>query len=510
MLKRHKPVVDSSIERSIAIGAITSTQFLKELIPIYKDSRSVTQLYIGTLIDLCIEYFEHYDEAPYKHIQDIFIAHRDNGIPPDQVEQMEYFLGSISEEYEEDQSFNVEYVLNRAEEHFRINELTKVRDKLSQCISGGRVDDGEAAIAKFERITRTKTEGIDPLRDSSAIIEAFDPENNETMFGFPGDFGKMIGKFCRGELAMIVAPMGRGKSWFLQEVGLRALFSGYNVLFVSLEMSKNQMIRRIQHSITGLPSERHSGKILVPVFDCQRSQIGQCVKSGNTEPLLSEGQKPDFDKAPEDYTPCDKCRVSKAKRAYKFETWFKEIEKEAITSTDALAKSASIVRSVLRGGSLRMINPPPNSMSVSSLKTVLINNEHYDGWIPDVIITDYADKFAPEDTSINEYRHRIYQTILAHKALANERDCLVVTASQSNTGRSDKKHVGEGDFAEDIRKKAEIDIGWSLSQTPEEKSAGVIYAKVMKSRHDDFDVRQKCAILQQLKIGKPYLDSQFV
>jgi len=94
-----------------------------------------------------------------------------------------------------------------------------------------------------------------------------------------------------------------------------------------------------------------------------------------------------------------------------------------------------------------------------------------------------------------------------HKALASERKCLVISASQSNTGRDDEKKIKSGDFAEDIRKRAEVDIAFSLNQTSDQKEKGIMIISPMKIRDDDFNPKMECMVLQQLRIGKPYLDS---
>lgn len=505
MMIRRKPV-DTSIERKIVTGMIISTEYLKNIIPIYKQEYSLTQNYLKSIADWCIEYFNKFEEAPKQHIQDIFLIHKNNNAIDD-IETIELFLSDISDEYAKEPTFNVKYITDLTEKHFRLQALKEFDSKLNLSIIGGNVEEGENLIATFERVAMPETIGIDAFRDFSSIAEAFNKDNGEEMFSMPGDLGRVLGPFGKGYFVMVVAPMGRGKTWWLQEIALRGLFKGYNVLFVSLEMTKNQMIRRIYHRLTGLPIEKYEGNILIPIFDCVNNQDGSCDQTKNKFVVMEDGNLINFHDANPNYQVCLDCKGRKGSW-FTPTAWYKEVHRDAITEAIAIQKAKRLIDSRLRGGQLKIITPPAYSINMVDLKTIISNFFYYDNWLPKVIVTDYLDKFAPEPGFKHEsYRNKLYGTAIAHKALALELDLLIASGSQSNTGRDDNKKVGSGDFAEDIRKKAEIDLGWGLSQTALEKAAGIMNISVIKSRHDDFDVLKNCMVLQNLKIGNPILDS---
>ena len=176
-----------------------------------------------------------------------------------------------------------------------------------------------------------------------------------------------------------------------------------------------------------------------------------------------------------------------------------------MTSEDAIRKGRAIIRSKLRGALLKFFEFPSQSISVSELETHLMNLEQYEDFIPDVIVTDYADKFTADDKRL-DYRNQLNAIWEAHKALAQKRHCLVITASQSNTARTEK-NIRQGDWADDIRKLALVDGAIALNQSAEEKRDGVMRWTVIAKRLDAFDTMQEVVVLQQLKIGRPYLDS---
>ena len=133
------------------------------------------------------------------------------------------------------------------------------------------------------------------------------------------------------------------------------------------------------------------------------------------------------------------------------------------------------------------------------------NLEFFEGFETDVLITDYADKFAPGGRH-EQYRHGLNEVWESHKAIAQKRNILVVSASQSNQARSEKD-TQAGDWAEAIMKKNLVDAGMAINQNALDKRAGIFRAKFMKQRHDDFDTLDEVTVLQCLKIGRPYLDS---
>lgn len=266
---RKKPSIDARIERQICTGLIISSEFLEGIKSIYRPG-ILRSDFANTIATWVIDYYECYKKPIAGEIEDVFRTHKKGDLDPAQAELIEEFLGSISQEYETGDKWNAQYYLEKAENYFRLCALEDHRHELSQCISGGRIEDGEAAIANFSRVARAEIKGVDPF-DSQTVVRALSESAGSRLFRLHGVLGNAIGDLKRGYLFGILGNSGIGKSWWLMYVALRALFSGYKVLFVSLEMSESETTCRIQHWITGLPTERHlkknNGLVLVPVWD---------------------------------------------------------------------------------------------------------------------------------------------------------------------------------------------------------------------------------------------------
>lgn len=503
MIIKRKKAPDSHIEKQIITNMVVSTEFLRGILVIYKPE-FLSLPYARIIAGWCLEYFEQYQLAPKEQIQDLFRFHtQHNNFDSTKTEIISVFLSGLSNEYKEDFTINSEYLLDQAEVYFRRQALANLELEISSAITSGKIDQGEEIIAKFHRIVRQTTSGVDPIANEDIIINAF--EKQKGLFSLPGDLGKAVGPFERGFLVGVVGAKGKGKSWWLQEIAIRGLLAGLNVLFISLEMTEEQMIRRIHHNLSGLPNK--AGKLLLPVFDCELNQNGGCEREErccNIE-LLFDGVKPDFEDAPNEYVPCAICRGS---RRFRMDTWFIEKDKGGLTATKAVRKGKSVVRFLLRGKRLKLIQFPAGGIDMRGLQTNLYNWEYYDNFIPDMIITDYADKFAPNDKQLSPI-DKIEEIWALHKALALDRHCIIVTGSQSNTARTGKT-IGQGDWARNIEKLNLVDTAFALNQTFEDKKAGIMRIGILARRHDDFNLLQEVVVLQHLGIGKPYLDSYLV
>jgi len=507
---RKKPNVDRKIERQIITGMIVSERFLSGIQTIYRHD-VLRSNFANTVAEWCMKYWNTYKKAPGVEIEDIFSSHRSNDLDPDQAEVIEEFLTSISHEYETGDKFNAEYMLDKAEAHFRLSSVESLRFELAKCISGGRVEDAEALVGDFTRIKRTDVQGIDPF-NMELISRSLDENSGDLLFKLHGPFGRALGMFERGSLVALIGVSGIGKTWWLMHIALRGLLAGYKVLFVSLEMSEKQMIVRIQHWITGLPSARWADSLLIPVWDCYKNQTGECTKRCDVALLKKDEHEhfyfPKFDQASRDYKVCTECLNGKRKYEFVPSSWFKPEKRKPLDIGTAMDKLKVVKKlSGIRNKRLKIVQFPSGELTMSGLKTYLRNLEYYEDFIPDMIVTDYADKMRPETTS--EYRHGLNEIWEGHKGLAQGRHCLVVTGSQSNTVRSGKDS-GQGSWAEDIRKLNLIDAGFAINQTPEEKMRCVYRCGVVKQRHDDFDLIGQFMVLNQLKIGRPYLDSMRV
>jgi hypothetical protein len=530
-MNKRKPA-GSRIERQIITAMIVSTEFLKEISPLYSihQQSPLSLSWASIIADWCIEYFDKYKKAPTETIQDLF--HNKTKIIRDQtqIELIEKFLSGISEEYEDsDQGINIPYLLDEAEKYFSLQRVKQAYEDIRQSISRNDIDQAESIIGGFKRIARPKTIGIDPIGDMEVIEDAFNSEDRDFLFRLPehlGAISEFLGPFERGSLIAFMGKEGAGKSWFLQQLSLESVKTLHNSLFISMEMSQKKMVRRMHQYLNMETKKGKIGDVLIPVFDCKLNQENNCSHSQrtcNVGILDKKGQKPKWVKEKIDgeykikffpristrYKPCTACR---GEYNWMGTTWFMVKRKRGLSVYKAKNKGRALTESMLRGKKIKFIQYPVGTKSMQDLVVNLQNMIFYENFYPDLLITDYASKFLPE--SKEEKRHQLRGIYEKHKAIAQEYHIQVITASQTNVTRKDDKMgtkaITKGSWQETMAPQAECDKTFAINQTALEKNDGIMKLNMLKERDDEYDQLKELTILYSHDLGRAILDSEIL
>ena len=501
--KRRK--IDTTTEKTIITGMIISDRFLREVKSILRTDLFESP-FTRVVSSWCNDYYERYGKAPKKTITAIYESKsRDGSLDEDTSDAIYYFLEDLSERYSFEEKFNDDYVLDIAEDYFKSRSMVLLVDGVTSSVMEGDVAGAESLIGGFKRIERPSSKGIDLLNDGDAIASSFDTDRN-VLFSMPGALGRKLQPFRRNDLISVVGPAKRGKTWWLQEIGIQALRAQLKVVFVSLEMTQDQMVQRIYRNILAEPKVK--GIIRIPVFDCLLNQTNECDLSQRTCDFgvwdkEANKRMPFKDKRVRDYVPCTKCRNNR--RVFKQAVWWKELRKEGLDRMNALKKGKLLSKQV-RSGNFRLVCFPAYSVSVKDIEVYLNNLEYYDNYIADVVLVDSADIMAPENPGM-EYRHQIDHTWKRLRALAQDRFCMVGTPSHSNKKTLETGRVKAVDVVEDARKLNHVGKMFALNQNAQQKNDGVMNINMLVERDDYFDVREEVVVLQSLDLGRPYLDS---
>lgn len=446
-------LIDTDVEKEIITGLITDPRYIIEIQSIFK--KELLQIpFAKTVSKWCFDYYQKYKKAPGSDIQGMYDSYcNDNKADPTQIELIGKFLSGLSTRYEK--TNNVKYKADKAELYFRSRHVEVLKENLSMLILNNKIEDAEKAIAEFKREGRPQTVGIDIVRDNILSILFADDDN---LFDFPGDLGKMFGTICRQDYILIAAPMKRGKSFWLDEFGLRGLMRGLNIIYYSLEMSEKKMLNRIYQYFLG---ETRTEKTI------------------ENFPFFTKENEIDY----------------------------KDLHKKGL-SPGAIQKKKKQIEHMLSGNSFRLCCYPTGSINVKDMKTHLDNLEHYNKFIPDIILVDYADIMAPESGSTGDYRHKLNATQEALRGLAQERNCVVVSATQTDRSTF-KKNIEEDTIAEDIRKLAHATHVMALNQSREDKKNSIMRVSMLVARDDEFHVDDEVIVLECRSIGKVCLDSKW-
>lgn len=498
----RRKIIKGDIEKKIATAGIVSTEFCRDVTKIYKPEYIQVD-YIRQVLGWVFEYFDEYKKAPERQIQDMFIVEKDE-MKQEQAELIETFLSRISKEHEEKETFNHQYAYDQAERYFRKRSLQLLFERGLGLLIKNKVDEAESSISTYGKVSKIVGNWVDPLDPEN--VRDFLSREKTGGFRFPGKLGDLVGDLEKTWLVGFMGPYKRGKSWWLQETAIQALSCKLNVLFISLEMSLDMMYERLYKRIAGYSGKKE--KLSFPIFDCFLNQDGTCNKSirtGNTNLLIKvKGEEKvleHFDPNRK-YTPCSVCR---GKKDYEIAVWRVLSDEMNVNKKQIEDKIQRFTK--MYGRRLRLRSFPAYTASLDDIERELDNLEYMEGFVPGMIVLDYAEILATVDKQLSE-RGRIDDNWKRMKGIAGSRYCLFFSAGQSVRSSIKKKNLSQEDTAEEIRKLAHADVWLGINQTETEKKRGEGRIGVIAHRHQYFDNRQ-VRILQQLEVGIPFLDSEW-
>lgn len=493
---------DGEIERTILTAMIVSSDFLTE-VSNYLDSEYFENDYVRKVSEWVIDYFKNYGKAPFQHIEEIYHSQK-HKIKDTERQLVETLLISISEHYKQGDELNVDFLIDKSVIYFKQRELELTVSNINALLSRGKVNEAESLLLDFRRVGRLTSTWENPFSEDS-VYKVFE-ERKEPFLQFKGELGRFLKGFQRGWLIGITAPFKKGKTWLLQEFGILGMFNRRKVVFFSLEMTQNQMNERLYKRLTAL-GDKETGSILYPTFDCVLNQLNICkyeYREGKGKLInRREDEKPKYSDVKNRYEPCSYCRYKYPKK-YEMATWYISIEKDAF-DYDNVAKSIRTVNKYHKD-QMRVKCYPRFSASISDLKRDLDILEKVDGFIPDIIVVDYADILKADDSQLTGTAKEddIWMKLAG---LAGERHVLVVTATQATKEAMDAPTVTHKHTAKWVGKLAHVNLMLAMSQTPAEKVEGVMRLNYIVHRHEDFG--DKCVtLLQEIKTGQVVLDSQ--
>lgn len=503
----HKSDIET--EKRILTGLIVSDKVISVLYP-YLDP-NIFELDISKrVVQWAISYFDKYKSSTKKHIQDIFEAERQRIKQESVVEEIEQFLAKLSSDYlsEDDNGINDDFIIDQGKAYLKERNLKKIASDMISLIDIGKTDEAEKLYNSKKQFVQDLTyEWVAPFDDVKYINDVFE-ERETPLFRMRGNLGELFGDFYRGWFMAIMGPMKRGKTWNLQDVAFDALLSHLRVAVFSLEMKDKHLSPRLYKQLGVFGDEDRS--YVYPCFDCCYNQDNSCNKSirtnGEACPTVFEPEKK------YSYTPCTACRNNPTeKKDFLPTVWYFTTERPALSRQKVRDKVMSFQK-MFGKNKLRLRSFPAYSASILDIERELDILLEVEGFIPDVIITDYATIMAPT-TRYNDPRHHINDVFMAHKRMAQERSAFVITGTQSlGMGRAalNKDMQDESDVMGDARILANVDIMATLDQTQEEKEKNIWRIGIVEHRWRMFNKRRQVMALQQLELGQPVLDSEII
>ncbi len=495
-----RKTLDTALEKQILTKMITNTDFLQGVYDFIQVEYFTTS-YISTIADWVLDYYEQYSIAPNKDIQNIF---NQKEVTLDEAEAALFrtLLQSLSDVFEagtDDE--NCEYLQTRALSFCRKRELEITAGNIKHYLEQNEVDAAEDEILHFRKVCATVSKCVDIFADD--IVGGVFEEKEAGILQLSNYLGKFLGSWHRSWLVVFSGAYKRGKSWWLLDAYITALMSGKRVVFFSLEMTQDNILERIYHRVTGCTEEAQ--ETLIPVVDCKLNQSGDCARLARPDqiPLMVDNELPPFDEVGDTYQICTACREDD-NSPFQPTVWYERKQTLAMTKGLVANKARSLTN--FYGDNAKLKTYPRFSANISDIRRDLDVLEAIDGYIPDIILVDYADILKPESNN-TQGTQKEDETWIALSQLAGERKALVVTATQITKEGQSANIVGLEHTARWSGKLGHVDAIYGINQTAKEKEQGVMRMSTLLHRHQSFSTTQQCAVLQNLDIGAIHLDS---
>jgi hypothetical protein len=443
-----------------------SDEFLRQVAPVF-ETPLLSANHFRLIAEWSLDYFRQYSKAPKQHIENMYHGwvekHADQR---ELVSAIHDLLEFMSSEYAREPDLNIPFLIDQMNEFFTLKKLQKVKDELEYSLVHRDVQAAKEALAQDVNAKLGQSQGYDPLHDDVMWERAFS-ESQKPLLAFEGDAGKFFtNSLSRDALIGILAPEKRGKSWWCVEFVFMALQNRKRVaLFEVGDMSESQIQVRLGSRLSGLPS-----------LDWL---VGQEVRVPTAFKMMDGG----------------------IKTRYSTETLERLVDKaSAQAGVRRFLRRAGIPREEAYA---RFSVHANGSVCVGDIDSILTQWECKDGFIPDVIVVDYADILAPEPGTLSlSRRDQINMNWMALRRLSQERRALVIVPTQADADSYGAECLNLNNFTEDKRKGSHVTGMIGLNQTDIEKQKGIMRLNWLLLRGQPFSSSKFLYVGQCLELGR--------
>jgi len=512
------------IERKIIIGLITSTEYLQQITNIW-DVKLIEDTTAKRIAGWAWAHFEKYGRAAGRDIETIFFEKAKN-LPKIIAEEIEKdIMPSLSEEFEQE-SFNLEYMLDETQKYFKERRLKLFASDIQALLSGGQIEEAEKIAADYKPVADAGETSLD-LSDPIVLERIEKAFNNTTqpVITYPGQLGTFWNsQLVKGALVALLAPEKRGKTFLLIDLAMKACQQGKRVVFFEAgDMTESQLLKRISIYLTQRSDQqRYCEPHWEPVADCFKNQLNTCKLKERECDSGAFNKDDDRDiqfirqevtlenlieayESNKDYKPCTACE------AYAHNSWgapwIAPVEKcDPLFSKDAQDAYTRFFIKFKRH--FKLSTHANDTLSIKQIYAQLSLWEKQDGFIPDLIVIDYADLLITEkEMDERPKQNKIWKGL---RKLSQEKgQPLVITATQADAASYDQYKLKMKNFSEDKRKLSHCTAMYSLNQDPKgrEKHIGLLRIGEIVIREGDFSPNHEVIVLQNLKTGRPFIGS---
>lgn len=471
-MKRTK--VDGALERQFLIGFVTSKEFLAHTVRWLDEDHLplIGAKYAQQIARWCANHYRRFGDAPGRAIEAVYHSWVEHEKPEvDEAEAVGDFLGILSEQADgEPVPLNAPHLAEELSKYITSRKLRQLADAITVATDYGQLEQARQAVQSFRTVEVGEKSGY--VIDKQAIREVFaDPL--QTVIKYAGDAGKFFNpELTRDALIGIQAGEKMGKSFWVQEFATRGLRTRSRVAWFQLgDLSKKQHNHRLLARMAGVPM--------------RASQCAE-VKLPSSLTIVKgpDGRVADVQYTPMSFPgPLDEQLAKQGRKMF-----FRRLKMEP--------------------EDMRLSVHAISTLNVAGANAILKRWKDEDGFVPDVILMDYADIMAPESTR-DEPKNYQNETWKALRRMSQEWNACVISPTQANAATYTTKTQGRNNFSQDKRKYAHVTAMLGLNQTPAEYKQQVQRLNWIMTRDGSYGPTDVLWVTRCLPLGQAMVQATF-
>lgn len=400
------------------------------------------------LVKIIFGYFDEYNAAPKENFYDIFKDH-EGKMGDDLYNRCIKLIGVLKDIT----GSNPQYILNQLNDAIRHFNLEEASVEFASLIKRGKYDDAKDVILNAIKEPAIEQPYYDFFKDRTFIMDRMS-ENRYKMVTTIKKLDELIGGYRPQWLITILGATKGGKTWFLLETAVAGVLQGLNVLYISLEMGKEQIDERLD-MVMGFMTSKQSG------FD----------------------------------TPVMK-KVSG--------DWH-EIKKnvDTIYNVDKVIKNRQKIQKI-GGGKLKVVAFNRGRVNYRDIERMMDELEETQGFFTDLLVVDYLG-IMKEVHEGQTKKERISENCIGLKELAGQRNLISVSAMQGNRQAMRAKVFHSYLVADDIDTIFNSDLVMAMCQTETEEKLNRYRMYIANYRHGK--QHSQVGIVRDLTVGQIALDT---
>ena len=199
------------------------------------------------IMEVILEHFREYKTPPTKDVLKVKVTDIDNDVLKTAV------LEQLKEVFRYMESDDLTFVKDEILRFCKNQEIKRaIMDSVS-LLKMGNYDEIKTKIDGAMKAGADTDIGLEYKNDVAVRYQEAARDTMTTGWDVIDDL--MDGGLAPGELGVVMAPAGIGKSWLLINIGANAMKSGKNVIHYTLELNENYVGQRYDSVVTGINAQ---------------------------------------------------------------------------------------------------------------------------------------------------------------------------------------------------------------------------------------------------------------